>query len=344
MSPVEGTLAQRTVLNPEKITDADELHATLQRMRVDWNKKQQQTENKIPNRDALQAWLDAATPATRADKDKPVPPLKLTDGTPIKNLWKFDSKGSLSSPVGWSGKRNADGRLRELRSISLKYDRLELWLGYDHQKAERARKAKTPDWEQAGWVYQKRLIPDSRALRHLKQMGFSFGRDKRRKAPAFMQAKPDQPETHLTVRDLVLGGRLLPFSCKVGAIKKGDEFLLHLLPDGSIRKRTPAGQPEPSSAYSTFYAVTALSHEGGNPRVELKSRLFKEKQGTPLERFPGDLITRKVAVPSDLAFLLGLPPAGMAAQQRGLRLPPPQIEQITTTTEMNSRDPNPGLL
>ncbi|MCX6928650.1 MAG: hypothetical protein NT154_36375, partial [Verrucomicrobia bacterium] len=282
VSPEEGTLAQRTVLNPEKITDADELHATLQRMRVDWNKKKQQAENKIPNRDALQAWLDAATPATRADKDKPVPPLKLTDGTPIKNLWKFDSKGSLSSPVGWSGKRNADGRLRELRSISLKYDRLELWLGYDHQKAERARKAKTPDWEQAGWVYQKRLIPDARALRHLKQMGFSFGRDQRRKAPAFMQAKPDQPETHLTVRDLVLGGRLLPFSCKVGAIKKGDEFLLHLLPDGSIRKRTPSDQPEPSAADSTFYAVTALSHEGGNPRVELKSRLFNEKQGTPL--------------------------------------------------------------
>jgi len=340
----EPTLAQRTVLNPENITDADELHATLQRMRVDWNKQKQQTESKIPSRDALQDWLDAATPTTKADKNRPIPTLKLTDGTPIKSLWKFDSKGSLSSPVGWSGKRNADGKLRELRSISLKYDRLELWLGYDHREAERARKSKTLDWEQSGWVYQKRLIPDARALRHLKQMGFSFGRDKRRKAPAFMQGKPDKPETHLSVRDLVLGGRLLPFSCRVGAIKKGDEFLLHLLPDGSVRKRTPGGEAEPAAAFSTFYAVTALSHEGGNPRVELKSRLFKEKEGTPLERFPGDLTTRKVAVSSDLAFLLGLPPAWIAAQQRGLRPPSPQIEHAKTTTERNSRDPNPRLL
>src|ERR1035438_8644773 len=78
----------------------------------------------------------------------------------------------------------------------------------------------------------------------------------------------------------VLGGRLFPFSRKVGAIKKGDEFLLYLLPDGSIRKRTPASQAEAAAAFSTFYAVTALSHEGGNPRVELKSRLFKAKDGT----------------------------------------------------------------
>ena len=340
----EPALAQRTALNPENITDADELHATLQRMRVDWNKQKQQTENKIPSRDALQNWLDTATPATKADKHKPIPPLKLTDGTPIKSLWKFDSKGSLSSPVGWSGKRNLDGKLRELRSISLKYDRLELWLGYDHKQAERAHKSNTSDWEQSGWVYQKRLIPDARALRHLKQMGFSFGRDKRRKAPAFMQDKPDKPETHLSLRDLVLGGRLLPFSCNVGAIKKGDEFLLHLLPDGSVRKRTPAGQAEPAAAFATFYAVTALSHEGGNLRVELKSRLFKEKEGTPLERFPGDLTTRKVTVSADLAFLLGLPPAAVAAQHHGLRPPPPRIEHPKATTEMIPRDANPRLL
>ena len=210
--PGEPALAQRTVLNPENITDADELHATLKRMRVDWNNQKQQTEDKIPSRAALQAWLDAATPTTKTDKDKPIAPLKLRDGTPIKSLWKFagksedgkggGGKGGLSSPVGWSGKRNADGKLRELRSISLKYDRLELWLGYDHKKAERAHKVKSTDWEYAGWVYQTRLIPDARALRHLKQMGFSFGRDKRRKAPAFMQDIPDKPETHVSVREL----------------------------------------------------------------------------------------------------------------------------------------------
>jgi hypothetical protein len=328
------------------ITDGGQLHAHLQRMGIETAK--------IPGRAALQEWIDVATPASKVDKDKPLPPLKLTDGTPIKSLWKFagrsadgkggGGKGGLSSPVGWSGKRNTDGTLRELRSISLKFDRLELWLGYDPNKAERARNAKTPDWQQAGWAYQKRLIPDARALRHLKQMGFSFSRDRHRKAPGFMQGKPDKPETYASVRNLVLGGRLFPFSCKVGAIRKGDEFLLHLLPDGSVRKRTPAGQPEPAAVFSTFYAVSALEHKGGNPRIELKSRLFKEKETTPLDRFEGDVISRTAQIPDDLAFLLGLPPAAVVAQQRALRIPPPQDGNAKTPAEVASGDASPRLL
>jgi len=349
--PDQPTLAQRMALDTAAltklgITDGGQLQAHLQRMGIE--------AAKIPGRAALQEWIDVATPASKVDKDKPLPPLKLTDGTPVKSLWKFagrsaegkggGGKGGLSSPVGWSGKRDADGTLRELRSISLKFDRLELWLGYDDRKAEQARKAKTPDWEQAGWVYQKRLIPDARALRHLKRMGFSFGRDKRRKAPSFMQAKPDKPDTHLSVRDLVLGDRLLPFSCKVGAIKKGDEFLLHLLPDGSIRKHTPAGQPEPAAAFSTFYAVSALEHKGGNPRIELKSRLFKEKEKTPLDRFEGDVVSRTAQVPDDLAFLLGLPPAAVGAQQRALRIPPPQNGMAKIPAEGAASNASPRLL
>jgi len=223
--------------------------------------------------------------------------------------------------VGWTGKRTADGKFRELRSIGLRYDRLELWVGYDHAQAARARKAKVKDWQAAGWVYQKRLIPDKRALRHLKQMGFSFGRDRRRKAPAYMQSKPAQPETHVSVRDLVLGGRLLPFSHKVGAIRKGDEFLLHLLPDGLVRWRTPAGQPEPAAAFSTFYAVSALMHAGGNPRVELKSLVFGSKENTPLAGFQQDVLGRTAQKADDLAFLLGLGPAAVVARERGWRIP-----------------------
>lgn len=313
--PNEPTVAQRTPLKPDEITDADELRTTLQRMNI--------PSRLIPSRSALENWLSAATAATKAEKDKLIEPLRLTDGTPVKNLWKFNSKGSFSSPVGWSGKRNPDGKLRELRTISLKYDRLELWLGYDHKKAERARRAKDPNWEQAGWVYQKRLIPDARALRHVKQMGFSFARDKRRKAPAFMQTKPDKPETHETLRDIVLGGRLLPFSHKVGQIRKGDEFKLALLPDGSIRKRPPAGQPEPAAALFTFYTVTALKHGDGNPIVELTNVLFKEKQGTPLEEFPGDVTKRSVAATDDLAYMLGLPVAAELARQCCWRIPKP---------------------
>jgi hypothetical protein len=51
-----------------------------------------------------------------------------------------------------------------------------------------------------------------------------------------------------------------------------------------------------------------------------------------------------VTVSTDLAFLLGLPPAAVAAQQHGLRPPSPQIEHAKGTMEMISRDPNPSLL
>ncbi len=337
----QPTLAQRTALDYDtlaklKIVDGEGLYSHLHRMGI--------ASKKIPSPDALQNWIVAATPANKADKDKPLPPLCLLDGTPVKNLWKFDSKGSLSAPMGWSGKRNVDGTLRELRSISLKYDRLELWLGYEHAKAERARKAKTPDWEQAGWVYQKRLIPDARALRHLKQMGFSFGRDQRRKAPAFMQDKPDQPETHLSVRDMILGGRLLPFSHKLGQISKGDEFRFHLLPDGSIRKRTPANQPEPAAAFTTFYAVSAVERNKGNPRIELKSRLYKDKEGTPLANFAGDVISRTVQTPDDVAFILDLPSAFVAAQKHNLRIPPPPASSDKSQQGTSGGEANQTLL
>jgi hypothetical protein len=77
----QPTLAQRTVLDANalsklRITDGGQLHAHLQRMGIEVAK--------IPGRAALQGWIDAATPASKADKDKPLPPLKLTDGTPVK--------------------------------------------------------------------------------------------------------------------------------------------------------------------------------------------------------------------------------------------------------------------
>lgn len=312
--PTEGRVAQRETLEKavggKNVPTADALIATLQSMGIPGLV--------MPKRADLQAWLDQNTATTKSDKDKPLTPLKLTDGTPVKNLWKFDSKGSLASPVGWTGKRNANGTLRELRSISLKYDRLELWLGYDAVRAERARKAKRDDWQDAGWIYQKRLIPDARALRHVKQMGFSFGRDKRRVAPAYMQDKPDQPETHKTLRALVLGGALLPFSRKVGVIRKGDEFKLSLLPDGSVRKRTPAGQPQPAAALTTFYVVTALKQEGV---IKLTSLLFKDKEGTEMSKFDGDVLTRTVQSADDIAFLLGLASAMEEARKGGRRIP-----------------------
>jgi hypothetical protein len=135
-----------------------------------------------------------------------------------------------------------------------------------------------------------------------------------------MQNKPDKFETHDTLRDLVLGGRLLPFSHKVGEIRKGDEFRSALLPDGSIRKRTPASQPEPAAALYTFYAVTALKQ---GCVVKLTNLLFKDKEGTPMARFEGDVLTRTVQNEDDLAFLLGLPLATEEAKKHGWRIPTP---------------------
>jgi hypothetical protein len=135
-----------------------------------------------------------------------------------------------------------------------------------------------------------------------------------------MQNKPDKPETHETLRDLVLGGRLLPFSHKVGELRKGDEFRLNLLPDSSIRKRTPAGQPEPAAALSTFYVVTALKQGGV---VKFTSQLFKDKVGTPMARFAGEVLDRTASSSDDLAFLIGLPSAAEEAKKYGWRVPTP---------------------
>jgi len=311
------------VLARLKIGEGGALYAHLQRMGIQ--------SAKIPSRDALQNWINAATPTSNADKDTPLPPLKLTDGTPVKSLWKFDGKGSLSAPVGWSGKRNADGTLRELRSISLKYDRLEIWLGYDHGRADKARTSAEKEQrkalkegrtagaaafakaELAGWVYQRRLVPDSRALRHLKQLGFSFSRDKRRKAPPFMQHHPGQPQGHQSVRDLVLGGRLLPFSKKVGQLRKGDVFRLGLTKDGDIV--TDGSAPY----WSSWFRVSATGED-----IELKNIIFMETKDTSLPLgFGNNVLTQKKKSAQVLAAIAGLPIAAAEAARRGLRIPPP---------------------
>ncbi|MEI8064557.1 MAG: HNH endonuclease domain-containing protein, partial [Verrucomicrobiota bacterium] len=95
--PTEATLAQRETIEKaiggKNTPTGESLLSTLQQMGI--------PVKLIPSRSELQDWLDKSTATTKADKDKLVAPLKLTDGTPVKNLWKFDSKGSLSSPIGW---------------------------------------------------------------------------------------------------------------------------------------------------------------------------------------------------------------------------------------------------
>ena len=256
----------------------------------------------------------------------------------MKNIWKFagkssegiggGGKGGLSSPLGWSGRRNGNGKLLSLRSLSLRYDRIEIWLGYDHAAAEKAvalaekekRRAqktgqpfdetKSVKAQQDGWTYQKRLIPDSRALKHLKQLGFSFGRDKRRAAPDFMQKNPGEKKT---LREIILSEKLLPFSVRMPrVIRKGDLFHLHLNTDGEIV------QDGSKPYWSNWYRATATGTV-----VEMKCAVVKP--GGEFVMPPGlkeSVLTRKAGSADLMAFLTGQLPAAQQAAKLNLRIPP----------------------
>jgi hypothetical protein len=310
----EPTLAQRIELDVTKIGSPEELLATLHRMGADYNKHLEKSENKLPSREQLARWLDAKTDFVEGRIKIDPGPLKLTDGTPVKNIWKFDSKGSLAAPLGWSGRRNQNGKIQSLRNLSLRYDRIEIWLGYDHAAAERARKKKDPNWEQLGWAYQRRMIPDSRALKHLKQLGFSFGRDSRKAAPDFMQNKLGEKKT---LREIVLGGKLLPYSIRMPKpIRKGDLFQLHLNKHGEI---ITDGSPQ---FWSNWYRATAT----GNV-VEMKSAVVKPGGEFIMPSgLKESILTRKAGSADLMAFLAGqLPPAQQAAKLK-LRIPPAPVK------------------
>ena len=317
----EPTLAQRTVLDVTKIGSPEELLSILQRMGVDYNQRLKKSENKLPSRDQLARWLDAKTDFAEGRSKLDPGPLKLTDGTPVKSIWKFDSKGSLASPLGWSGRRNEQGKLQSLRSLSLRYDRIEIWLGYDHITADRARKKKNSNWEQAGWTYQKRQIPDARALKHLKQLGFSFGRDSRKAAPDYMQDKPGQKKT---LREIILGGKLLPFSVRMPKhIRKGDLFQLRLNNDGEIIT-------DNSTPYWTnWYRATATGDV-----VEMKSAVIKP--GGEFVMPPGlkeTMLTRRAGSADLMAFLTGQLPAAQQAAKLKLRIPPAPPKPTTAADD-----------
>lgn len=228
-------LAQRTVLDPLKFKgDAHALHQTLRRMKL--------PEDQIPSISQLGDWLDKATAATRTETPSREP-LRLRDGTPVKSIWKFDGKGSLETPLGWSGYLNEQGTLTELRSLDERYDRLELWLGWN-PKAKR-------------WEYQKRIIPTGTALRHLKRMGVPW----KKRQPALNGASWRQE----------IVGKLHPFSKKVGEFKKEDVFKLAFDSDGTLTLRVE------KPCWTCWYKVGAVK---GDKRLEMVSQVYK-KDGMP---------------------------------------------------------------
>ncbi len=334
VDPAEAHVAQRTALKPEKFADGEELHKALVDMKVGRDKATEKDpshrpkfDDKIPSIPQLQKWLDHVQEASQ--QGKPYDALKLRDGTPVKNIWKWDSKGTLGSILGWSGSQNASGTLEGLRSLSDKFDRLELWLGYDHDLADKARKKKLPNPEAHGWVYQKRLIPDKRSLQHLKQLGFTFSRDKRKKAPIFCQDKPEQLDKHVSLRELIIGEPLLPFSVEVGRIRKGDVLRVQLSKDGEIVSK------KEQAVWSAQYGVTAINT---NTQVEMKCLTLKD---IPLGcSFPvtENKLTLSPANAGVLASLTGLGTPSEEADTRGRRIPsrPPE-----TPKEAKQKPKNP---
>ena len=309
----EPILAQREVLNAADIKSAESLLGTLKWMEVDKNRKTGNKENKIPSREQIDRWLTTKTDFVEERTKVDPGPLRLTDGTPIKSVWKPNKQRNLDSPAGLSGKRNLAGALKEIRVLDTAYDRIEIWLGYDHKLAEKARKLKRKDWELAGWKYQKRLIPDATALEHLKQMGFSFGRDKRKIAPDFMQAKPGETKT---VREIVLGRKLLPFSKRVGILRKDDLILLKFNQDGEII--TNGAKP----VWTNWYRISA-----SGDKVEMKCAVLKETEEADKILSPiglsSSVLTRSKSSVDEMAFLAGCLPAAKQAAKLNLRVPLP---------------------
>lgn len=318
--------------------DAEKLHKELRLMKINERKHLQWCErNKrkglpepqfrdvLPTLKDIETYLERATAAVQAERGRVVEPLRLRDGkgggkgTPIAKVWKWSKKRNLDSPLGLSGKQrieNGEVVFEGLRFLKESNDRMELWLGYDWPVANKARKAKTADWEVKGWKYYRRFVPHPTALRHLKQLGFAFDRDKRVKAPAYMQVKPDKPETHVSLRELLLGDELPPFARKVGQFRKGDVLLIGLNQQGGL-----AGCSE-GIAWSAHYTVTAIGTQ-----IEMKPLLFKDKMATPMRAINRKNIDQQPADATVLASLLDLPSAAdyaaelMAANSK-LRIPP----------------------
>lgn len=179
---------QRTPLKHDAFADGVALHGTLNRMGI--------PSEKLPGMNALQTWLDKAKGGSES-------PLKLLDGTPVRNIHKFDGKGEFTMPLGWSAKPTENGALHGARLLDGKFDRMEIWVGWNARKK--------------AWAYYTRLIPSKRALRHLEQTLPGWWKKNR----------------------LEVCGELPPYARKVGSLKRGDQLLIPMNRAGEIDQVTP---------------------------------------------------------------------------------------------------------
>jgi hypothetical protein len=227
-----GTTYQREPLkrSKKKYPDAEALAATLRMTRI--------PKELMPSTHDLERWIELDENDTTE--------LKLKDGTPVRNVWKSNSKGSLAAPLGWTAEPAiADNDPKRFLSLSVGAEALEIWVGWNGKK----------------WVFIKRRKPERTALRHLRR----FAGPLNAIAPEWMQDKPDKPETHKTLEQIVCGNVLPPGARKLPKLsfRKGDHFRVSFTQEGKIR-------PYHESLPSTWVEVSALK---GDCTIDLKPLL-----------------------------------------------------------------------
>ncbi len=223
VDPSDGKTYQRKPLLRKDFSGAEAVLKALTGTRI--------PVDKLPSKHAVQRWLD------RSEDDPAC--LKLADGTPIRSIWKCGSKGSLASPLGWSGFLNGSEVQMAFFSLDEKSEALEFWLGWNGRK----------------WAFLKRRRPAPVAMRHLRRFTKSWNEGP---APAWMQAHPDKPETHKTLEEIVCGNPVPSVGVKLAELKRGQTFRIEIKPDSRIG---PGGKGR-----STWWEVTAIMRE----RPELK--------------------------------------------------------------------------
>lgn len=328
--PNQAHVAQRTALDPKKFSDGQALRAALERMQAGRNKRAESGParprkhlDNIPSATDLQKWLDLVNDAEK--NKQPLPILRLRDGTPVKSVWKWDSKGSFTG-LGWSGTRNSKGGFQNLRLLSEKFYRLEIWLGYSHAAAAKAAKQGLPKAEEHGWIFQKRLVPNRRALRHLNQLGLAYSKV----APSYLQNKPEEKKT---LRELIIGDPLLPFSKKVTSLQLGQVLRIPFSPQGKVTLDKPV--------WIGHFAVSAIE---GESRAEFKCLTLRQRPAN----FPvsGENVPcPKIGDAALLAALLGHPSPAKTARVLQRRIPPLplQVKARRTASIKHTSQPDLGI-
>ncbi|MDD6814738.1 MAG: HNH endonuclease domain-containing protein [Akkermansia muciniphila] len=265
----DGTTGQRAPI-PDK-AEASDLVKSMKRMNL----------RHAPSEKEVERWLEKRQPATKDDKPTSKP-LTLSNGTPVRSIHKFDSKGNLSaSPLGWSGIITPTGKFAQLRKLSTSNDRLEIWLGWDSKKS--------------CWKYYKRVIPTREALIGLKRMGLPWRGTEN--APEYLikllKRKGAKDLKHL------ICSKLPPHAVKIGQIRKGDIFLLKF----RIKK---AFIKDGINTIDTWGELSAINASG---QMEFNSITHKSTE----------VYTNSKA--ETFAKMLGEPPASQKAEELGLTPP-----------------------